>query len=166
MIADRWDRRRTLLICQTGRAPAMASVAAAVWLDACSFPHILPVALLDGLLGAAFEPAGQAAPPQVVPTSQLSRTAAVGPLLGGALVTAGTGGILACAAALATTLSPTLRRSPPPLSRRRASERDRGRHGHSRSHLRASAAELMTSPAISVPRGVRRLGRPSDGRRG
>ncbi|MEU1387991.1 MULTISPECIES: MFS transporter [unclassified Nonomuraea] len=76
VIADRWDRRRTLLICQTGRALAMASVAAAVWLDAYSFPHILLVALLDGLLGAAFEPAEQAALPQVVPASQLSRAVA------------------------------------------------------------------------------------------
>ncbi|MEU1722566.1 MFS transporter [Nonomuraea sp. NPDC005692] len=96
VIADRWDRRRTLLICQTGRALAMASVAAAVWLDAYSFPHILLVALLDGLLGAAFEPAEQAALPQVVPASQLSRAVAantarpfiatlVGPALAGFL---------------------------------------------------------------------------------
>ncbi|MFD1542541.1 MFS transporter, partial [Nonomuraea guangzhouensis] len=76
VIADRWDRRRTLLICQTGRALAISSVAIAVWLDAYSFPHILLVALIDGLLGAAFEPAEQAALPQVVPASQLSRAVA------------------------------------------------------------------------------------------
>ncbi|MFF3671268.1 MFS transporter [Microtetraspora malaysiensis] len=76
VIADRWDRRRTLLICQGGRALAMASVAVALWLGAYSFPHILAVALIDGLLGSAFEPAEQAALPQVVPESQLSRAVA------------------------------------------------------------------------------------------
>ncbi|MFI7539001.1 MFS transporter [Streptosporangium sp. NPDC049376] len=76
VVADRWDRRRTLLLCQGGRALAVASVAVAVWLDAFSFPHVLLVALIDGLLGAAFEPAEQAALPQVVPESQLSRAVA------------------------------------------------------------------------------------------
>lgn len=76
VIADRWDRRRTLLVCQSGRALAMASVAAALWLGAYSFPHILLVALIDGLLGSAFEPAEQAALPQVVPERQLSRAVA------------------------------------------------------------------------------------------
>ncbi len=76
VIADRWDRRRTLLICQSGRALGMASVAVAVWLDAYTFPHVLLVALVDGLLGAACEPAEQAALPQVVPEPQLSRAVA------------------------------------------------------------------------------------------
>jgi MFS family permease len=94
VVADRWNRRTVMLTAQGVCALAVASIAVAVALDVYSFPQILVVAAVQGAFGAVFQPAEQAALPQVVPESQLqtalARNAArpfaallVGPALAG-----------------------------------------------------------------------------------
>lgn len=72
VIADRWDRRKVLLVCQFVRAGAVAGIAVTIALDTYSFGQLLAVAAIEGLFSSAFEPAEHATLPQVVPTSQLS----------------------------------------------------------------------------------------------
>jgi MFS family permease len=76
VLADRWDRKKIMLICQALRALAVSSLAVALYLDSYSFAHLLAVAVLEGVLGSVFQPAEQAALPSVVPASQLSAAVA------------------------------------------------------------------------------------------
>ncbi|GGN03895.1 MFS transporter [Lentzea pudingi] len=76
VLADRWDRRKIMLICQALRALAVSSLALALYLDSYTFAHLLAVAVLEGVLGSVFQPAEQAALPSVVPASQLSAAVA------------------------------------------------------------------------------------------
>ncbi|MFI6511953.1 MFS transporter [Streptosporangium sp. NPDC050855] len=71
VVADRWDRKKVMLLCHGARALAMGSVAVALLMGVYSFPHILLVAAVEGFLSSVFQPAEQAALPQVVPESQL-----------------------------------------------------------------------------------------------
>ncbi|MCX5206937.1 MFS transporter [Streptomyces sp. NBC_00237] len=72
VIADRWDRRKVLLVCAGARAAGMAALVASLFLGHYSFPLVLAVVVLEGIFVAAFDPAEHAALPQVVPASQLS----------------------------------------------------------------------------------------------
>ncbi|WP_284740334.1 MFS transporter [Amycolatopsis sp. RTGN1] len=71
-IADRWDRKRLMVLAQCVRAAAMASVVAALLLDAYSIRQLLVVAVVEGAFSAVFQPAEHAALSQVVPAAQLS----------------------------------------------------------------------------------------------
>jgi MFS family permease len=75
-IADRWDRRRVLLTCQVVRAAGMTSLVVALATGTYWFPLVLLVMLSEGLFGSVFDPAEQAALPQVVPESQMSTAVA------------------------------------------------------------------------------------------
>ncbi|MGX7829805.1 MFS transporter [Actinokineospora sp. 24-640] len=70
-LADRLDRRTTMIWCDLGRAAAVASLAAAAWLDMVTLPHVVCVAVVVGLLTALFAPAGAGALPRVVPRADL-----------------------------------------------------------------------------------------------
>ncbi|MGI5506276.1 MFS transporter [Lentzea sp. CA-135723] len=76
VLADRWDRKKIMLICQALRALAISSLAAALYLDSYTFGHLLAVAVVEGVLGSVFQPAEHAALPTVVPESQLSNAVA------------------------------------------------------------------------------------------
>lgn len=76
VLVDRFDRKLVMLVCQCVRAVAMASLAVALFAGRFSLPHLLVVAAVEGLFGAAFDPAEHAALPQVVPESQLSAAVA------------------------------------------------------------------------------------------
>ncbi|MEV7868935.1 MFS transporter [Streptomyces sp. NPDC088124] len=76
VLVDRFDRKWVMLVCQCVRAVAMASLAIALFTDHGSMSHVFVVAVVEGLLGAAFDPAEHAALPQVVPESQLSTAVA------------------------------------------------------------------------------------------
>ncbi len=76
VLVDRFDRKRVMLVCQCARAAVMASLAIALFSGHFSMAHVLVVAVAEGLLGAAFDPAEHAALPQVVPESQLSQAVA------------------------------------------------------------------------------------------
>jgi len=71
VVADRWDRRKVMLVCQGLRAGGLGSLVMALALDAYTYPHLLLVMVVEGLLGSVFDPAEHAALPQVVPESQL-----------------------------------------------------------------------------------------------
>jgi MFS family permease len=96
VMADRWNRRRTMLIAQTARVAGMASLVAALAFDWYSFTHVVLIMVLEGVLGSLFDPVEQAALPQVVPKEQLSTAVArntarpfvaslIGPALAGVL---------------------------------------------------------------------------------
>ncbi|WP_330277062.1 MFS transporter [Lentzea sp. NBC_00516] len=97
-LADRYDRKTVMVVCEILRTVAMGSVAVALYFDAYSLPHILVVAAIDGLLVSVFGPAEDAALPSVVAPEQLSQAVArntarpyianlAGPLLSGVLFT-------------------------------------------------------------------------------
>ncbi|MEV4096077.1 MFS transporter [Streptosporangium saharense] len=71
VLADRRDRRKIMLVCQAARVAGLASLVAALLMDAYFFPHVLLVVALEGFLGSVFDPVEHAALPTVVPESQL-----------------------------------------------------------------------------------------------
>ncbi|MEV4745780.1 MFS transporter [Streptosporangium sp. NPDC049248] len=98
VVADRWDRKKVMLLCHGARALAMGSVVVALLLDTYAFPHILLAAAVEGFFSSVFQPAEHAALPQVVPESQLPQAVArntarpfiatlLGPALAGFLFT-------------------------------------------------------------------------------
>ncbi|MGW7416957.1 MFS transporter [Streptomyces sp. NPDC054863] len=76
VLVDRFDRKLVMLVCQCVRTVAMVSLAVALFSGHFSWPHVLAVAVAEGLMGAAFDPAEHAALPQVVHESQLSQAVA------------------------------------------------------------------------------------------
>ncbi|MBI3913264.1 MAG: MFS transporter [Chloroflexi bacterium] len=70
-LIDRWDRKRVMILCDTGRALAMASIAAALFFNALTIWQIYIVALIEGTLFVFFNIADTAAIPRVVPKEQL-----------------------------------------------------------------------------------------------
>ncbi|MFJ4845601.1 MULTISPECIES: MFS transporter [unclassified Streptomyces] len=75
-LADRWDRRATMIGCEVGRTALTAGVAVALWLDRLTMPQLYATALLTGVLSTLFQVASTAALPNVVAPRQL--TAALG----------------------------------------------------------------------------------------
>lgn len=95
-LVDRWDRKRVMLLCDSGRALALGSIPLALWLGRLSFIQICLVALIEGTLFTFFSLADAACLPRVVPKEQLPAATAqnlasdstawlFGPLLGGML---------------------------------------------------------------------------------
>jgi MFS family permease len=95
-LADRFDRRRTMIVCDTMRAVLMALLGILIVAHLASWPVVLVVSLIEGGAGAFFDPAATAALPGIVADGQLeeawaateARTYAaslVGPALGGVL---------------------------------------------------------------------------------
>lgn len=95
-VVDRYDRKRIMVLTDAVRALAMASIAAVVVLDSLTFPHLLAVAVVEGVGYAFFSVAERSALRQVVPATQLPAAIAqnqareyaallAGPPLGGVL---------------------------------------------------------------------------------
>lgn len=76
-LADRWNRRTIMLVCELAYALTITSVVIVCWLDMISVPHIVAAAVVMGLCGALFEPAEEATLPRVVPAEQLSTAVAM-----------------------------------------------------------------------------------------
>lgn len=96
-LIDRWDRKRTMTLCDLARCIAFGSVPLTVALGRLTMPQLYLVALVDGTSFVLFNTAQAAALPQVVQRGQLPRatswnetagTAAtlVGPALSGAII--------------------------------------------------------------------------------
>src|ERR1043165_4947711 len=96
MLADSWDRKKIMLVCEGVRAFALGSLAAYLLFVGYSFTVLLIVAIVEGAFSAMFEPAEDAALPLAVPRSQLSNAVArneartylaglIGPAVGGFL---------------------------------------------------------------------------------
>ncbi len=99
-LIDRWDRKRTMILCDAGRAVSMASIPFALAIGHLTVLQLYIVSLIEGTLFVFFNIAEVACLPQVVPKEQLPTanaqnqatdgiTALVGPSLGGALYTLG-----------------------------------------------------------------------------
>jgi MFS family permease len=95
-LADRFDRRRTMIICDTMRAVLMTLLGLLIVARLASWPVVLVVSLIEGGASALFDPAATAALPGIVPDGQLEEAWAateartygaslVGPALGGVL---------------------------------------------------------------------------------
>lgn len=95
-LVDRWDRRRVMLLCDSGRAIALGSIPVALWLNHLSFLQLCLVAVSEGTLMTFFSLAETASLPHVVPREQLPAATALnqaidssawtlGPFLGGFL---------------------------------------------------------------------------------
>jgi MFS family permease len=95
-LADRFDRRLTMIMCDVMRAALLAVLAVLVATHLATWPVVMVVGLVEGGASAIFSPASAAALPAIVPDGQLeeawaateARTYAAGlagPALGGAL---------------------------------------------------------------------------------
>jgi MFS family permease len=95
-LIDRWDRKRVMVLCDSGRALALGSIPVAAILGRVSLVQLALVALLEGTLFAFFNVAEVASIPRVVQQDQLAHATAqnqaaesvaflLGPALGGAL---------------------------------------------------------------------------------
>src|SRR5215207_5299019 len=71
---DRWERRRTMIACELGRAAALGSVAAAALVGgvhSVSVEHLAVVAFTEGSLFVLFDLAEGSALPHLVPAEQV-----------------------------------------------------------------------------------------------
>src|SRR6266705_2152681 len=99
-LVDRWDRKRVMILCDTGRALALGSIPVAIVLGHLTIIQLAIVSLVEGTLFTFFNLAETACLPHVVAKEQLSAAAAqnmiidstsglIGPSLGGALYSIG-----------------------------------------------------------------------------
>jgi len=95
-LSDRFDRRRTMIICDIMRAVLLVLLGLLIAAHLASWPVVLIVSLIEGGAGAIFNPAAAAALPGIVPDGQLEQAWAAteargygaslaGPALGGLL---------------------------------------------------------------------------------
>jgi MFS family permease len=95
-LIDRWDRKRTMIFCDAGRALALGSIPLALALGRLTMAQLYLVSMIEGALYVFFSLAESAALPRVVAKSQLPAATAqnevtggvvtlLGPSLGGAL---------------------------------------------------------------------------------
>ena len=95
-LADRFDRRLTMIICDTMRAVLLAVLTVLIVAHLASWPVVMAVSVIEGGAGAIFTPAAAAALPGIVPDGQLEQAWAAteartygaslaGPALGGVL---------------------------------------------------------------------------------
>ena len=95
-LVDRWNRKRVMIICDTGRALALAAIPLALVLGRLSIALIFFVTLVDGTLYVFFNLAEMASIPHVVEKERLGGALALneagvdvayvaGPAIGGAL---------------------------------------------------------------------------------
>jgi MFS family permease len=99
-LVDRWDRRRTMLVCDLVRAVLVATTVTGSLLGFLDWRMLLGVAVVSGVCGVFFEPAETALLRHVVPAEHLPRALAhnearqygatiAGPPLGGLLFNLG-----------------------------------------------------------------------------
>ncbi len=70
-LADRWDRRRVMLLCDSGRALALGSIPLALLLGHLSVLHICLVAVVEGTLFVFFDIAEVAVLPGIVTQEEM-----------------------------------------------------------------------------------------------
>ncbi|HEX5441423.1 MAG TPA: MFS transporter, partial [Ktedonobacterales bacterium] len=100
-LVDRWDRRRVMILCDSGRALALGSIPLALLLGHLSVIQICLVAVIEGTLFVFFDLAEVAVLPSIVTQEEMPAAAAqylcltdgvtmsLGPALGGALFALG-----------------------------------------------------------------------------
>jgi MFS family permease len=88
-LVDRWDRRRTMILCDAGRALALGSIPLALALGRLTIAQLYLVSLLEGTLYVFFGLAETAALPHVVAKAQLPAATAQGEVTGGVVTLVG-----------------------------------------------------------------------------
>ncbi len=68
---DRWDRKRTMILCDAGRAVALGSIAITIALGWLSMAQVIVAALIEGSLFVLFDLAEGAVLPRLVSEGQL-----------------------------------------------------------------------------------------------
>ncbi len=76
-LVDRWDRKRLMILCDAGRALALASIPLAAFLGSLTLAHVYVVILLAGTLGVFFDLAAGTVLPRLVRSDQLPAAVAV-----------------------------------------------------------------------------------------
>ncbi len=95
-LSDRFDRRRTMIACDSIRAAVLGLLAGLVLAHLVTWPVVLAVSVIDGAANVLFDPSASAALPGIVADEQLERAWAAtearaygaglaGPALGGLL---------------------------------------------------------------------------------
>ena len=69
---DRWNRKKTMIICDAGRAISLGSIPLMLWLGHVSIVQLYIVAFVSGTLFVFFNVAEGASLPRVVPQEQLA----------------------------------------------------------------------------------------------
>ncbi len=99
-LIDRWNRKRVMILCDTGRALALGSIPVALLFGHLTIMQLYVVSLVEGTLFTFFNLAETACLPHVVAREQLTTAAAqnelidstsglIGPSIGGALYSLG-----------------------------------------------------------------------------
>ncbi|GAA4880995.1 MFS transporter [Kitasatospora terrestris] len=88
-LADRWDRKATMIWCELGRAVLTAGVAVALWFDGLTMPQLYGTAVLAGILTTLFHVANTAALPNVVGPRLLSAALGLSQSAAGAVAVVG-----------------------------------------------------------------------------
>jgi MFS family permease len=70
-LADRWDRKRTMIACDLGRAALTATIPLADAFGALTMSHLYAAAIANGILATLFGAASSSALPNIVPDRQL-----------------------------------------------------------------------------------------------
>ena len=70
-LADRWNRGRTMIVCDLGRAAALGGVPLALWTGHVSLLQLCIVAAIEGSLFTFYDAAWNAAVPRVVSPQSL-----------------------------------------------------------------------------------------------
>jgi MFS family permease len=82
-LVDRWDRKRVMRLCDTGRALALGSIPLALVLNHLTMVQLYLVSLVEGILYVFFTLAETACLPQVVAREQLPAATAQNEVTGG-----------------------------------------------------------------------------------
>ncbi|MCU1583678.1 MAG: transporter [Microbacteriaceae bacterium] len=90
-LVDRWDRKRTMIWCEVGRAVLTASIPVAFLWNAVSIPQLYAVAIITGALGVLFQTANSTAMPHVVAPQQLPAALGISQAASSAVGIAGSG---------------------------------------------------------------------------
>ncbi|WHT21652.1 MFS transporter [Crossiella sp. CA-258035] len=76
-LADRWNRKAVMVLCEAAQAVAAGSLVLALWWDVATVPHMVAVAAVIGVAAALFEPAEEATLPNLVPAEQLGTAVSI-----------------------------------------------------------------------------------------
>jgi MFS family permease len=83
-LVDRWDRKRTMILCDAGRALILGSIPVALALGRLMLAQLYLTSLVEGTLYVVFDLAEAASLPRVVEREQLSAASAQSAVTGGA----------------------------------------------------------------------------------
>jgi MFS family permease len=72
-LSDRFDRRLTMIICDTVRAVLLVALGLLIVLHLAPWPVVMIISMIEGGAGAIFDPAAAAALQGIVPDGQLER---------------------------------------------------------------------------------------------